>query len=109
MPEEIRGEMVYVGIKGSVVALSRATGDILWTAPLTGADFVSLMKDDDIVLAATRGEIFCLDAETGALRWRNKLPGMGFGIITMATSAGNTALTPQAKRRHDEEAAAAAS
>jgi outer membrane protein assembly factor BamB len=108
MPQTTNPGMIYLGIKGSVIALSPETGEILWTAHLTGGDFVTLHKDGDLLLAATKGEIFCLNSETGEIRWRNKLPGMGLGIVTIATASGSTAIAPQARQKCNEDAAAAA-
>jgi outer membrane protein assembly factor BamB len=82
-------ELVYVGIKGQVVALSCATGEIRWSANLgtgflnTGA-FVHVVVDGDCLYATTQGEISCLDAATGRFRWRNPLKGYGLGIASIA-------------------------
>jgi outer membrane protein assembly factor BamB len=104
---DTRTDIVYLGIKGAALALSRSTGEILWQTDLTGGDFVNLLKDGDAVFAATKGEIFCLEAETGEIRWRNKLPGMGFGMITIATDGGSTGIAVSAhKKRQDDSAAA---
>ena len=109
MQDEFRRNVVYLGVKGSALALNRASGEILWKTRLAGGDFVSLMLDGDAVLAATRGEIFCLDAASGSILWRNGLPGMGFGLISIATENGSTsAMLPQSKRKRDADAAAAA-
>jgi hypothetical protein len=104
-------ELIYVGIKGSVVALNRATGTQVWTAYLKGGDFVNVVVDQGQILATSYGEVFCLDPFTGKLLWHNGLKGFGRGLATIAseTSAGN-GLTPlmAEKRRGDEQAAAGA-
>lgn len=106
MPET-RTDIVYLGIKGSALALSRSTGEILWNTRLTGGDFVNLLRDDDAVFAATKGEIFCLDADTGDIRWHNKLPGMGFGMITIATAGGSTGIAASARKKSQDDSEAA--
>jgi len=75
--------LLYVGIKGSVVAVDRATGAERWRAKLKGMGFVSLHRDDQYLYAATGGELFCLNPGTGAVAWHNKLKGMGYGLVTM--------------------------
>ena len=35
--------------------------------------------DRDVVLAATKGEIFCLESATGRILWNNELKGLGRG------------------------------
>ena len=101
--------LVFVGIKGSVVALNRATGQQVWATQLKGADFVNVVLQDGAVLASCRGEIFCLDPRTGIRMWHNPLKGFGTGLATIAADfnpgEGNTPVLAE-KRRRDEEAAA---
>jgi len=103
-------ELVFIGIKGSVVALNRATGQQVWATHLKGSDFVNVFVQDEAVLATCCGEIFCLDALTGNAMWHNPLKGFGTGLATIATEHnpgnGNTPVLAE-KRRRDEEAAAA--
>lgn len=101
--------MVFVGIKGSVVALNRATGEQVWATHLKGSDFVNIILQDGTVLASCYGEIFCLDPLTGAGVWHNPLKGFGRGLVTIATErnpGGSNAPVLAEKRRRDEEAAA---
>jgi outer membrane protein assembly factor BamB len=105
-------DLVYVGIAGCVVALDRASGEIVWKTHLKGGEFVNVLLDQGQLFATTRGEIFCLDPLTGDGRWHNRLKGLGTGLATLATvnsfQAGVSAILSE-KRRRDEEAAAAAS
>jgi len=72
-------ELVFVGIKGSVVALNRATGQQVWATRLKGSDFVNVTLQQGILLASCCGEIFCLDPLTGKALWHNPLKGFGPG------------------------------
>lgn len=100
---------VFIGIKGSVVALNRATGQQVWATHLKGSDFVNVVLQDGAVLASCYGEIFCLDPLTGIGMWHNPLKGFGTGLATIATDcnpeSGN-ALVLAEKRRRDQQAAA---
>ena len=79
--------LLYVGIKGSVVALDRATGSIVWTARLArGSSLVPLVVENGRVLAVSNGEVSCLDARTGKLIWHNELKGYGTGFAMLAGS-----------------------
>ena len=104
-------QLVFIGIKGSVVALNRATGQQVWAAHLKGSDFVNVVLENGVVLAACAGEIFCLDPLTGSGLWHNPLKGFGRGLATIACQPGagdgNGAALAE-KRRRDEEAANAA-
>jgi outer membrane protein assembly factor BamB len=69
---------IFLGIKGAVVALDRETGRQLWKTALRGKDFVNVMLDKDRVIAATKGEIFCLDP----------LPARSCGITNFPVRVG---------------------
>lgn len=102
-------DLIFIGIKGSVLALNRATGDRLWSTHLKGSDFVNVVVQEHTLLASCQGEIFCLDALTGEGRWHNPLKGFGTGLATIAAQDIQTDSAPllAAKRRNDESAAAA--
>jgi hypothetical protein len=87
----------------SVIALDRATGSQIWETPLVGGEFVNLLVDDDAIIAATRGEMFCVDADSDGIRWRNKLPGMGIGLVTIATANGVAAVSAMRQKRVDDK------
>ena len=99
---------VFLGVHGEVVALDRATGQELWSTKLGGGDFVNLLLDQDRIIATTQGKAFCLDVATGNILWRNDLPGMGWGLITIATASGATPIGPSSEKRRRDEAAAGA-
>src|ERR1035437_5348303 len=104
-------DLVFIGIKGSVVALNRATGEQVWATHLKGSDFVNVVVQDGTVLASCYGEIFCLDPFTGNARWNNPLKGFGLGLATIAmehnAGSGNGPVSAE-KRRRDELTAASA-
>ena len=102
---------VYVGIKGHVVALDRATGSELWRTRIKGGDFVNVAFLDGQLFATTRGEAFRLDETTGAVLWNNKLEGLGLGLVSIASAGGpssGNALTAAEEERRKRAAAAAA-
>jgi outer membrane protein assembly factor BamB len=102
-------QLAFIGIKGSVVALNRATGKQVWATHLKGWDFVNVVVQDGAVLASCCGEIFSVDRLTGVVRWHNPLKGFGTGLATIAVElnaqSGNAAALAE-KRRGDEEGAA---
>jgi outer membrane protein assembly factor BamB len=104
--EAIEKSLLFIGIKGTVLALDRNTGDEVWRTSVKGTDFVNLVLDEDNLYATARGEIFCLNPVNGDIRWHNKLSGLGFGLVTIASSGQLVALAE--KRRRDQAAAAAA-
>lgn len=99
---------IYLGIKGAVIALNRATGEELWRTTLKGGDFVNVVLDGNQLYATTKGEIFCLDTRTGEPLWHNNLKGLGLGLISIATPTGSQVLMAQEKRMRDAAAATAA-
>lgn len=105
------GAAIYVGIRGTVLALDRSNGAEMWRADLKSRDFVNIVSDGDLVLAATKGELYCLDSVTGKVLWNNELKGLGRGLMTIvtATSPSSSVVSNVAKKRRDDEAAAASS
>lgn len=106
MRAPMTSSLIYLGIKGTVIALDRRTGAAIWRTPLKGGQFVNVVLDGDLIFATARGEIFCLDAMTGQILWNNPLTGMGWGLVTLA----GTSIAPMAQQfANDAQAAAAAS
>lgn len=101
-------ELVFVGIKGCVVALDRESGDEVWRAQ-AGSDYVTVLWDGEALFAATSGEISRLDADSGAVLWHNKLKGLGRGLVNLASSKAPTTQTGvEASAEYLRRAAAAA-
>lgn len=103
-------DLVFIGIKGSVVALNRATGEQVWATHLKGSDFVNIVVQHETVFASCYGEIFRLDPLTGTGLWHNPLKSFGTGLATIATEGGlgnGNAPVLAEKRLRDEQAAAA--
>jgi outer membrane protein assembly factor BamB len=101
--------LIFIGIKGTVVALDSSTGSEVWRSKLKGNDFVNVVLQDGDLYATTKGELFRLDRATGKTRWQNPLKGLGLGLITIAASSGQQAVVMREKGQRDEAAAAAAS
>jgi len=104
-------ELIFIGIKGSVVALSRLTGQQAWATQLKGYDFVNVTFEDEQVFATSRGEVFCLDPLSGNVLWHNPLKGYGLGLATIAIpgSASTQAQVIAEHRRRAEQSAASSS
>lgn len=103
-------DLVFIGIKGSVVALNRAKGEQVWATHLKSSDFVNVVLQDNAVLATCCGEVFCLAPLTGDALWHNPLKGFGTGLATIATAGvapTGVATVVAEQRRRDAEAAAA--
>ena len=100
------GSLVFVGIKGTVLALDRSNGTEVWRTPLGGSYFVNLVLDGDSLYAGTRGQIFCLSPSSGEILWKNVLKGMGLGLVSIGASGG--ASTAAAEKLLQDEAKAAA-
>ena len=104
-------DLIFIGIKGSVLALYRSTGQQAWATHLKGMDFVNILLEDGKVIATCAGEVFCLDALSGRGLWQNPLKGFGRGLATMATvdnpGRNNAAIMSEDHRRAIQAAAAA--
>jgi PQQ enzyme repeat len=75
-------DAIFIGIKGTVVAIDRETGRTLWSTELKGADFVNVTLQDGALFAACRGRLYRLDSSSascsGATNYR---------VSAMASSA----------------------
>jgi outer membrane protein assembly factor BamB len=78
-----RVNCTYIGVGGHVVAIHPGTGEEIWRRKLRASSFVTVQVIDDVVLAGAAGELFCLDAVTGTIRWRNRLKGLGMGLVAL--------------------------
>jgi outer membrane protein assembly factor BamB len=104
-------DLIFIGIRGSVVAVDRGRGQEVWSTRLKGWNFVNVVLENGALLATSNGEIFCLDPLTGRVLWHNPLKGYGTGLATIATE--NNPNTSKAavlaeKKRRDEQAASGA-
>lgn len=100
-------ETTFVGVQGHVVGIKKETGELLWKTHLDGGfgdSFVSLATDGALVFAHTRGKLFCLDASSGQLLWKNDLPGLGYGMASICALAG-TPDSPSALKAHQKKSA----
>ena len=106
-----QSKFIYLGVKGSVMALNSANGQQLWATSLKGGEFVNVVLDGNNLYATTRGEMFCLDPQTGSIRWHNPLKGYGWGLVSIAgeTISQNSSLLTAEKQRRDRQADASSS
>ena len=89
MPRDQR-QLLFVGIKNSVVALDTKDGGEVWRSEVGGATMVSVLWDGVELFASSRGEVFRLDPRNGAILWHNKLKGLGLGYIIMSSMRGGS-------------------
>ncbi len=79
-------ERFYLGIKGRIVCLERETGKRVWETKLKNGQITNIILDSGSVLAHVGGELFCVDADSGQIKWREGLKGMGYGLATFASA-----------------------
>jgi outer membrane protein assembly factor BamB len=97
-------ELMFLGIKGYVLALRVDSGVQVWAAKL-GSGFVNVMIQNERIFALCQGEISCLDPLSGKQLWHNPLKGYGVGLATMAyqQTANGSSLPAQAEQMLQEE------
>jgi len=102
-------KLVFVGLKGRVVALDRASGEIvwLWRAPKAGTGYVTLLLDKDRLIVSAGGYLYCLDPASGEQIWFNPLKGFGVGVASIASVHGSTPHFLVAQVAEEEAQAAA--
>jgi outer membrane protein assembly factor BamB len=105
-------DLIFVGIKGTAIALERTTGKQVWATHLKGSNFVNVLLQGEQVLATTSGEVFCLNALNGDPLWNNPLTGFGLGLATISTAfaspnASASVLAEEMNRQERQHASAA--
>ncbi len=80
--------LMHIGVKGCVIAIDRRSGETQWETPLKGSGFTNVSLDGEQLFAATKGELWCLDPNSGAILWHHGLPGMGYGYIARSEFGG---------------------
>jgi outer membrane protein assembly factor BamB len=109
MPEAV---VVYVG--GHVHAIDPMSGNTLWSTRLPKAykqSIGTVLIEGDVVLAGVGGRVYCLDIYDGRVMWVNEMPGMGLGMVAVATpqSSANGAAQAAQQAANAQAAATAAS
>jgi len=82
-------DVIFVGVKNRVLAISKLDGVTLWSAELPsglGQGFVTILSDGSHVFAHTHGQLHCLEWTSGRVLWTNELPGCGYGIASLCVA-----------------------
>ena len=102
-------DILLLGLKKRVAAISKLDGRELWSTTLSGAmgnGFVTVLCDGSNVFAYTGGHLHCLDILSGQILWHSDLPGYGYGMATLALADGRSAPDPAAVQTMLDQAAA---
>ncbi|MCP3865647.1 MULTISPECIES: PQQ-binding-like beta-propeller repeat protein [Marisediminitalea] len=101
-------EKLFLGIRGHVVCLDKATGKKLWETKLKSTSGVTnLLFEDKHVFAYAGGHLFCVNAENGRIKWENKLDGYGYGACIIASENQNASLIADQLQAQQSSAATA--
>ncbi len=98
-------QLIFVGLRGYVIALDRYTGQTVWDCSELKSGPITLLLDGDRLIASTNGYIYCLDPLTGQVLWNNPLKGYGVGITHLVSVRGQSDQTVNQQAIAAEEAA----
>ena len=104
--------IVLLGLKNRVAAISRSDGHELWSTEISGSwggGFVTLVCDRSRIYACAGGHLTCLDLATGRVLWTNDLPGYGHGLASLCLPGGVSAPDPAIAARYQADQSAASS
>jgi outer membrane protein assembly factor BamB len=78
--------LIFVGIYGHVVAISKKTGRKKWqtSLPRAGYEIVSLVSENGRLMAGSKGLLFGIDPRRGEIEWTNRLQGLGYEHLALA-------------------------
>src|SRR5207237_6121708 len=102
-------QLIFVGLRGYVLALDRDSGEIVWSNDKLKSGYTTLLLDGDRLIASTNGYMYRLDPLTGDVLWHNPLRGYGTGVTDLASVRGRgpRAAVPHAAAADAAQAAAA--
>ncbi|GBG92479.1 hypothetical protein CBR_g55630 [Chara braunii] len=86
-------DLVFVGTYGHVAAIDVTNdGKTVWSysLPWTGYGVVNTLLEGGKLFVGCGGRVFALDPLSGKEIWRNVLPGLRRGFVTLATSTSWT-------------------
>ncbi|MCF7957027.1 MAG: PQQ-like beta-propeller repeat protein [Phycisphaerae bacterium] len=101
-------DVLYVGIKGHVVAIDKRSGQELWRTKLGGYSLVNILVDTEMVFAYAKGHVFGLTFN-GEVLWDNGMPGLGYSMALLATQGVNDPAAAIMQDIQARQAAAASS
>jgi outer membrane protein assembly factor BamB len=103
-------QLIFVGLRGYVLALNRDSGEIVWSNDKLRSGMTTLLLDGDRLIVSTNGYMYCLDLLSGQILWQNPLKGYGTGVadLTSVRGKGPRAAIPQAAAVAAERATASA-
>jgi len=90
-------DLIFLGLKSRVSAITKADGRILWTTQLEGTlgdGFVTLNCDGKHVYAYCKGQLYCLELFSGSVLWKNGLKGFGYGVASICIPGFPTSPDP---------------
>lgn len=99
-------ELIFVGLRGYVIALHRDRGEMVWSCSELNSGPITLLLDGDRLIASTNGYIYCLDPMTGRVLWNNPLRGYGVGIAHLVSVRGQSATSVNQQYVAAQQAAA---
>ena len=105
MPK-LKTDLLVIGVGGHAVAIDPETGTELWRTKLKTSSFITVFPAGPVSSQAPEQQLFCLDAASGNILWRNKLKGLGLGVVAFSAST-DTVVNAAAQAQRAAAAAAA--
>ena len=102
-------EVIYLGIKGQVVAIEVATGRERWRQQVrSNSSITNVAVIGEVVVVYARGHLYGLRKDTGQILWENQLSGLGYGYAILGVEGGQEATLAAAAAQQQASAAGAA-
>ncbi|MCP4106103.1 MAG: PQQ-binding-like beta-propeller repeat protein [Desulfobacteraceae bacterium] len=98
-------DRLFIGTHGYVLAIEKHTGRELWfnSLPETGTGIVTMLYEDGLLYAASKGKFFAIDPERGKTVWEKNLNVLGNGHISMASDKNRNLISELLIFFKDEE------
>ncbi len=97
---------LYIGCNGNIAAIDAVSGEIVWQKSLKAGFFgdkvrenVTVLVDNEIVIAGCHGHVFGFDSMTGEQLWSNNLEGYGHNDVSLAMSEKSIQVVKKVKHQ----------
>ncbi len=98
-------DRLFISTHGYVLAIEKRTAREIWfnSLPETGTGIVTMLYEDGLLYAASKGKFFAIDPEHGKIIWEKNLHILGHGHISMASNENRSLISELLIFFKDEE------
>ncbi|KAI8049380.1 PQQ-like domain-containing protein [Thamnidium elegans] len=100
-----RQDLLICATHGAVYGIHKKDGTKLWKTKIqASASVISVfVTDNDKLIVGAFGKTYCLSMMTGEVVWKNKMPGFGYGEVSVISTPSKVLQPPPLQQEGEEE------